>query len=577
MVCDPASGGGDAGLESNGDLASGLLKRQLSIRYGMTTPILAKSSASGITAQHSLSEFYPANGPFNSHGTETTPFDILGISNAVSSYAMDYNINTTTGVRRVAGIFSTITEAPFIYDHTKALCDRLGGAAIEDLRLIDINGYKFYAAKLRNAKKNQIDYSISFSVYETPSGYQIQNKWTHGEYISPDGASSVYNFQVWSSTYSGTVELVKSILTKFKSFSSITYLNVNQIEPDIYVKSSYYSHDGTIHLKVENFGSSSQISVLNKYRISQGDVQVEESLNFSVQSGENDIVIFTGVISDANLSFTSSTGFKDETFVSGGAYTNISGPSSTVSSFSTENYPQPVASNYADGSLLLSGGASVSGSLSDWISVIRSFTASGDNVDLSNYSTVKFKAKGTGVLTLIFDLSNTQNFNYFSYSVNLTPSETEYSVNFSDLKEITPSQNQFDPKLVRNIGFVLYKTKNPNLTNFNFEVRNIVFSANLVTGIEDNNITPKEFSLSQNYPNPFNPSTKIQFTVAKTERISLIVYNVLGQQVKVLVNNELNAGKHVVNFDASGLSSGIYFYKLIGSSVNLTKKMILMK
>ena len=574
---DQTSGGGGAGLESRGDLASLLLRRQLLIKYGRTTPMLAKSSANAINAQHTLEDFYPATGPFNSQAVVTTPFDILGISNAISSYAMDYNMITPTGQRRVAGIFSTITTAPYIYDHTKAVCDRLGGAVVGDLRLIEINGYKFYASKIRNEKKNQTDYSISFSVYETPSGYKLQNKWTYSEYISPDGASSVYNFQVWSSTYESSVELVKDIIAKFKSFATLTYLNVNQVEPDVFVESSYYSHDGTIHLRVMNLGNASQISIVNKYRVSQGDVQVENIENIAVQNGENDIVLSTGIISDANLSITSSTGFKDEAFVSDGSFTDILGPNSTVSNFSTANYPQPIASNYANGSMLLSGGASVTGNLSDWVSVIRSFSASGDNIDLSKYSTVKFKAKGTGVLTFIFDLTNTQNYNYFSYSVNLTPNETEYSVNFSDLKEITPSQNQFDPSLVRNIGFILYKANNSNLSNFNFEVSNIVFSPNVVTGIEDNNLAPNKFSLSQNYPNPFNPSTNIEFTVAKTEMISLIVYNILGQQVKVLVNREVNAGKHVVNFDASGLASGIYIYKLMGSSVNLTKKMILLR
>ncbi len=574
---DVTSGGEDAGVESKGDLANLLLKRQLLIRYGRTTPLLAKTGVNAITSQHSLSEFYPTVGPYNSSATVTTPFDILGISNAVSSYAVDYNMTTSTGLRRVAGIFSTITNAPYIYDHTKGVCDRLGGAMIGDLRLLNINGYQFYAAKMRNEKKNQTDYAISFSVYESPSGYKLQSKWTYGEYVSPNGASSIYNFQVWSSTYDGTVELVKSILSKLSSFGTLTYLNVNQVEPDVYIQSSYYSHDGTIHLKVMNLGKASQISLDYKYRISQGDVQNETPGNFTVQNGENDIVLSPGIISDANISLTSSTGFKDEVFVSGGSYTDISGPNSTVSSFSTVNYPQPIPSNYADGTLLLSGGVSISGNLSDWVSVIRSFYASGDNIDLSNYSNIKFKAKGTGVLTLIFDLTNTQNYNYFSYSVNLTPVETEYSVSFSDLTELTPNQNQFNPGLVRDIGFALYKKNNPNLTNFNFDVSNIVFSKSLVTGIEDNNLVPKEFSLSQNYPNPFNPSTNIEFTVAKTESISLIVYNILGQQVKVLINREVNAGKHVVNFDASGLASGIYIYRLLGKSVNIIKKMILLR
>ena len=579
---DEPSGGGDAGLESKGDLASLLLKRQLLIRYGRTTPMLTINKSNSISAQHNLDEFYPATGPFNSQGVVTTPFDISGISNAISSYAMDYNMNTANGQRRVAGIFSTITTAPYIYDHTKAVCDRLGGSVVSDIRLIEINGHKFYAAKLVNEKKNQTDYSVSFSVYETPSGYQLQNKWTYAEYIAPTGASSVYNFQVWSSTYESTVELAKSVLAKINSYSSIAYLNVNQIEPDVYIKSSYYSHDGTIHLSLMNLGNSTQVSISNKYRFSQGDALIEKSENIFVQNGENEIVLSSGIISDANLTLISSTGFKDEAFVSGGSYTDISGPNSTVTSFSTVNFAQPVATNYPSGSLLLSGGVSISGNLSDWISVIRSFTAGGESVDLSNYKTIKFSAKGTGVLTLIFDLTNTQNYNYFSHTVNLMSNLTEYSVNFSDLTEITPTQSQFDPKLVRNIGFVLYKANNPSLTNFNFDVEKIVFTPNVVTGIDDEQVIPKEFTLSQNYPNPFNPTTTIRFTLPEASLVTLKIYNMLGQEVKTLVNEQKSAGTFNVQWKGdndfgSKASSGTYIYRVIAGANIFTKKMILLK
>ena len=83
--------------------------------------------------------------------------------------------------------------------------------------------------------------------------------------------------------------------------------------------------------------------------------------------------------------------------------------------------------------------------------------------------------------------------------------------------------------------------------------------------------------MGQNYPNPFNPTTTIQFTLAKKDNIRLVVYNVIGQQVAKLVNGEVEEGTHDVTFNAANLSSGIYFYTLSGNSVNITKKMILMK
>lgn len=100
----------------------------------------------------------------------------------------------------------------------------------------------------------------------------------------------------------------------------------------------------------------------------------------------------------------------------------------------------------------------------------------------------------------------------------------------------------------------------------------------IVVGVEDESgIIPTEFSLAQNYPNPFNPATTIQYNITKTGPVTLKVYNVLGQVVSTLVNQEQNAGTYKVNFDASKLASGIYMYTIQSGNSSLTKKMLLLK
>ena len=89
--------------------------------------------------------------------------------------------------------------------------------------------------------------------------------------------------------------------------------------------------------------------------------------------------------------------------------------------------------------------------------------------------------------------------------------------------------------------------------------------------------TPVEFSLSQNYPNPFNPATKINYSVPKDGYVKISVYNVIGQEVAELVNGMVKAGTHEVNFDASGLTSGIYFYKIEANGFSNIKKMTLLR
>ncbi|MBK6766754.1 MAG: T9SS type A sorting domain-containing protein [bacterium] len=91
------------------------------------------------------------------------------------------------------------------------------------------------------------------------------------------------------------------------------------------------------------------------------------------------------------------------------------------------------------------------------------------------------------------------------------------------------------------------------------------------------NPLPSEFTLHQNYPNPFNAATTITFTIPEQLQVSLAVYNVLGENIATLIASQLPAGLHTVAFDASKLSSGIYFYKLASGNISMQRKMILIK
>ncbi len=106
----------------------------------------------------------------------------------------------------------------------------------------------------------------------------------------------------------------------------------------------------------------------------------------------------------------------------------------------------------------------------------------------------------------------------------------------------------------------------------------VILSASKVTAVEDEvTALPTEFTLSQNYPNPFNPSTKIAFTLSSNSQVSLTIYNIVGEKVATLVNEYKSAGAYTVNFNATQLSSGVYFYELKADATRLVKKMSLLK
>jgi hypothetical protein len=104
---------------------------------------------------------------------------------------------------------------------------------------------------------------------------------------------------------------------------------------------------------------------------------------------------------------------------------------------------------------------------------------------------------------------------------------------------------------------------------------------------ENNGLNPDQFGLSQNYPNPFNPITNFEYRISNSEFVSLKVYDVLGNEIATLVNEEKPAGEYKVQFDISNLSggisakggyaSGVYFYQLKAGNYIETKKMVLLK
>ena len=148
----------------------------------------------------------------------------------------------------------------------------------------------------------------------------------------------------------------------------------------------------------------------------------------------------------------------------------------------------------------------------------------------------------------------------------MEPDDTTYTVN--DFGESVSLSENFvavgDPSGINNSSL---KTGSVHL-----------FDKNLLVNVDENQFAPPEnFALYQNYPNPFNPSTSIQYAISNRQFVSLKVYDVLGNEVATLVAEYREAGSYEVAFNASGLASGIYFYKLQAGSFVETKKMILLR
>lgn len=157
-------------------------------------------------------------------------------------------------------------------------------------------------------------------------------------------------------------------------------------------------------------------------------------------------------------------------------------------------------------------------------------------------------------------LSTDGGYTYPTVLISNTPNDGSQLVN---LPIINTTTARIKIEAVNNIFF--------DISNFNFTLTNLVGVGN--NGSE----VPDVYSLTQNYPNPFNPSTSIKFGLPVSSLVNLKIYNTAGQVVKTLVSSELSAGYYDINFNASNLASGVYFYELRAGSFIETKKMLLVK
>ncbi len=138
--------------------------------------------------------------------------------------------------------------------------------------------------------------------------------------------------------------------------------------------------------------------------------------------------------------------------------------------------------------------------------------------------------------------------------------------------ETITQDSVFLPEGEHTLQMRFFKTSNSGGFNFNY-----LEATSLVTDIDDQNSLPENFELFQNFPNPFNPSTTIRFSLPENSKVSLEVFDIIGQKVTELAYGEFAAGFHEVKFNSSNLSSGLYIYKLTANKFISVKNMLLVK
>lgn len=223
--------------------------------------------------------------------------------------------------------------------------------------------------------------------------------------------------------------------------------------------------------------------------------------------------------------------------------------------------------------------------------VTIAYNSIGDSVWVRRYPINKFGIPQNNPSSLKLDKSNNIYLTGSVYNqssgddyvtIKYLPDGTRYWVATFNGPLANSDDNAND--LIIDTNFSVYVTGSSSRQNSPFLWDAATIKYNQVIGIKPNgNQLPREFVLEQNYPNPFNSFTQIKFDIpsirgSKQMKVQLIIYNVLGQEVENLINKELEAGTYTYGYDASKLSSGVYFYRLVvNGGIIDTKKMVLAK
>lgn len=190
-----------------------------------------------------------------------------------------------------------------------------------------------------------------------------------------------------------------------------------------------------------------------------------------------------------------------------------------------------------------------------------------------------------GQLSFYYKFSKTVNTAYLFVSVGFKKGED--GIGAGVLAINTPADNYTPVTIpvtyineeIPDLGVILIQVTDQNLSpaasGSYAEIDDLSFS--ILTDVNDESAGVNDFSLEQNFPNPFNPSTRINYQIAKDNFVTLKVYDIIGNELAALVNNQQPAGKYSVDFNSANLPSGVYLYRLQAGNYIQTRKMTLIK
>lgn len=558
-ILPPTSGANDGGLESNSRLSEKINKR--SFNRAKSGYRFDKNSAHKImkTNQYAqknlvsniqLQDFIPLQTINEDYVINSTPSDLLSITNATEVFSVDYIENDIS----IASILALKTENS-VYEHTKYICDRLLGAELLSVSTIEINNQPFIKSLIKNTDGTiEFVLSLSAKIINNDADFAIESHWNLDKYESN---FTFYNFQIWSNSLDDLYMLGEEVLYLLNIEKPISSYNIST-PPTVFVKKGKYLNGG-LNLEIVNTNATQQINFDAGFRTTE-----TSSFNYTsdiINLEDNYIsshIIETGNLFDVGFRIGDGFATPDDLFMSDGPWgIDNSQPGTLVNNYT-------VSQNNFDFDTLdfpIERNVELSANTNSYFAAYRALTPRFKAVDLTDYNTFKLRAKGTGNLEItLVKQSITDWHDQQKVTVFLGDEFQDYELPFSSF--VSNNNSNLDFNDVVTIVFTMVSEDGIQIAK-SMELENLRFS-------KSNSLSTTSFTASNNilkaFPNPMETHTEIHFTSINNDFVKYVLYDQLGRIV-FQADCVIKKGGNVITVERNDLSSGLYFFKISGGSV----------
>lgn len=569
-VINPSvSTGNDGGLESNDRLSTLINKRNYlrtknNYKFDKFTAKKIIKSAfykqkSSKSSGFSLIDLIPVDVLPETHTVESSPTDLLALTNATELFSVDYIRDTET----IAVILATKTENG-VYEHTKYICDRLLGAELLSVSTIEIKGQTFIKSIIKNTDGSK-EFVLSFSgkLSEDTQNFEIESYWNIDQYQENQ---TYYNFQIWTNQIDDLIVLAEEALDLFEAQKNISSYT-NAAPPPVFVKKGSY-RNGSLALEIVNGNKSSSITYSAGFKRTETSTTNYSNETIALNGNYlNPIIINTGNIFDIGFRIENNLNeTPDDLFMSDGPWgVDDSSDQTTVNEFKITQNEQ----SYSGDGYSVERNISLEATTSTYVAAYRAFTPRFKAVNLSNFDVLELDARGTGDLEItIIKKGITTWENQFKSVITLSEDKTHFAIPLAHF--ISNSHQDIDLKDAVNIVFTMASDGEEEVQKSMY-ISDIEFTKSTLSTSDE----VLEENATLLFPNPMKTNSEIRFYSEVNTETDIEIYNTAGILVKKL-NLTTTIGNNTFTINRNGLTSGLYFIKISNNFKTYNSKKLIL-